>query len=159
MLAACNVHLHRFTCTFCNGSWACTLSNSDVIIAAFLWFELHLLCLHFILLWFCPVNLKLLYFSSHCSAGLSCETKVHYIARHALSMSIVDCAFFAGGTVDGFTARVFRQSNVQIDRLEPGPRPHGLGFPVQCSFTATLQMFSGSSEGEYTQEPLWWWRS
>ena len=71
-------------------------------------------------------------------------------------MSIVDCAFFAGGTVDGFTARVFRQSNVQIDRLEPGPRPHGLGFPVQCSFTATLQMFSGSSEGEYTQEPLWW---
>ena len=76
---------------------------------------------------------SVLYFTSNCSAGFSCETKVHYIARHALSMSIVDCAFFAGGTVDGFTARVFRQSNVQIDRLEPGPRPHGLGFPVQCS--------------------------
>ena len=66
----------------------------------------------------------------HYIAPSNCISSLHFCSCIALlyRYSVMLCvlsqcqlggAFLAGGTLDGFTASVFRQSNEQIDRLEP----------------------------------------
>ena len=88
--------LHPITLHWCPRTMQCT--------------ELHKL--HYTAL----LALQLHYTALNCCSCIA----LLYIARcSVLSQCQLGGAFLAGGTLDGFTASVFRQSNEQIDRLEP----------------------------------------